>query len=268
MPCYPALALLIGSAMATESAWIRRGSRVLAVIAALAAISCLGIAYEVRNLPTPGDISNALSSHPSAYRLSLGHMLDLTFDSFAYLRLPLIVAAVAFLIGALGNLWGSGLRSVFLTAFMMILFFHAARLALVVFDPYMSSRPLAEAIRRSPPGQLIVNRHYYTYSSVFFYLNRDAPLLNGRRLNLEYGGGAPNAPDVFITDGQFRDRWLSSERCYLVADGKTIPAFEGLVGRENLNVVTVSGRKVVLTNQPFQGTTPVEAAETAAKPKL
>ena len=268
MPCYPALALLLGSAMATESEWIRRSSRVLGVIAAMAAIACLGIAYQVRNLPTPGDISNALSSHPSAYTLSLGHMLDLTFDSFAYLRLPLIVAAVAFLIGAFGNLRGSGLRNVFLTAFMMVLFFHAARLALVVFDPYLSSRPLAEAIRRSPPGQLIVNQHYYTYSSVFFYLNRNAPLLNGRRLNLEYGAGAPNAPEVFINDGQFRDRWLSSERCYLVTDVKTIPAFEGLAGRENLNVVTVSGGKVVLTNQPFPGTTPVEAAETGAKAKF
>ena len=34
-------------------------------------------------------------------------------------------------------------------ALMMVLFFHAARLALVVFDPYMSSRPLAEALLRS-----------------------------------------------------------------------------------------------------------------------
>lgn len=261
MPCYPALALLLGSAIATESAWIRRGSRVLGIIAAVAAFACLVIAYQVRNLPTPGDISHALSSHPSAYTLSLGHMLDLTFDSFAYLRLPLIVAAVAFLVGAFGNLRGSVLRNVFLTALMMVIFFHAARLALVAFDPYMSSRPLAEAIRKAPPGQLIVNRHYYTYSSVFFYLNRDAPLLNGRRLNLEYGAAAPNVPNVFMSDGQFRDRWLTSERCYLVADGSTIPAFERLVGRENLNVVTVSGGKVVLTNQPFPGTTPVELSE-------
>ena len=74
-------------------------------------------------------------------------------------------------------------------------------------------------------------------------------------------------PDVFISDEQFRDRWLSSGRCYLVADSKTIPAFEGLVGRENLNVVTVSGGKVVLTNQPFPGTAPVDAAEVAARPK-
>ena len=52
-----------------------------------------------RHIPTPGDISQALSSNPAAYKLSLGHMEDLTLKSFAYLRLPLALAAVAFFIG-------------------------------------------------------------------------------------------------------------------------------------------------------------------------
>ena len=70
--------------------WIHRGTRVLGGVSALAALTAIGIAFAVRKLPTPGDISSALSQHPSAYTLSLGHMLDLTFDSFAYLRLPLM----------------------------------------------------------------------------------------------------------------------------------------------------------------------------------
>lgn len=98
MPCYPALALLLGSAMAAEGAWIHRGTRALGGIAALAGLSAVVIAIAVRHLPTPGDISTALSRHPSAYTLSLGHMLDLTFDSFAYLRLPLWLAGAAFLL--------------------------------------------------------------------------------------------------------------------------------------------------------------------------
>ncbi len=89
-------------------------------------------------------------------------------------------------------------------AAMMVLFFHAARLALVVFDPYMSSRPLAEALMRAPPGKLIVDDQYYTFSSVFFYTNRRALLLNGRVNNLDYGSYAPDAPqDVFIDDRDF-----------------------------------------------------------------
>ena len=143
MPCYPALALLLGSAMAAEGTWIRRGTRVLGGITALAALTATAIVFAVRNLPTPGDISSALSQHPSAYTLSLGHMLDLTLDSFAYLRLPLCLAGAAFLVGAAGNLRWSGMRAFLASGLMMVLFFHAARLALVVFDPYLSSRPLA-----------------------------------------------------------------------------------------------------------------------------
>ncbi len=62
----------------------------------LRGLACLAILVAVRNVPTPGDISQALSRHPGAYTLSLGHMEDLTLESFAYLRLPLAIAAVAF----------------------------------------------------------------------------------------------------------------------------------------------------------------------------
>src|SRR5579862_8052470 len=91
MPCYPALALLLGSAMAMGGAWIRGGARLTAVIAGCAAIACLGLWFLVRNAPAPGDISQALNSRPGTYTLSLGHMGDLTLSSFAYLRVPLLV---------------------------------------------------------------------------------------------------------------------------------------------------------------------------------
>ena len=74
-------------------------------------------------------------------------MEDLTIDSFAYLRVPLLMAAGAFLIGAIGAFRSAGMRAFLSAAFMMVLFFHAARLAMVVFDPYLSSRPLAEALQ-------------------------------------------------------------------------------------------------------------------------
>jgi len=251
MPCYPALALLLGCAMATEDSWIRRGSRVLGVIAVLAAIACFAIAYQVRNVPTPGDISNALSSHPSAYTLSLGHMLDLTFDSFAYLRVPLLIAGVAFLVGAAGNLWGSSLRNFLLSAFMMILFFHAARLALVAFDPFLSSRPLAEAYRKAPPGTLILDHHYYTFSSVVFYTGVNPLLLNGKFHNLEYGAAAPGAPAVFPNDSEFISFWKSNQRYYLVGTNKAIRRAASLVGQDRIKTVALSGGKALVTNEPI-----------------
>ena len=253
MPCYPALALLLGSAMAMGGDYVRRGTRTLSIISAVAAAAAIAILIYVRHIPALGDISSALSSHPKAYSLSLGHMEDLTLQSFAYLRLPLFVAAIAFLIGALGTFRAIGQRAIIAAALMMILFFHAARLALVVFDPYLSSRPLANALLQSPEGALITEGHYYPFSSVFFYTGRDALLLNGRRLNLEYGACAPGAPNVFIDDSQFANYWMTPARYYLFADQKSLSRLQGLVLPKNLHVVAESGGKFLFTNQPLPG---------------
>jgi len=252
MPCYPALALLLGGAMAAGGDLIRRGTRVLSVVALLAAIATLGIFFAARNLPAPGDISQALSHHPSAYTLSLGHMMDLTFDSFAYLRLPLVVASIAFLLGAVGTFRWLGQRAFLAAALMMLIFFHAARLALVVFDPFLTSRPIAEALEHAPPGTLINHRNYYAFSSLTFYANRDALIYNGRYFNLEYGSYAPKARNVFIDDARFKELWNTPERYYLVAYAERVEDIEKVVGREALNVVVSSGGKFLFTNHPLQ----------------
>ena len=244
MPAYPALALLLGSAMAQSGAWIRNGTRAAAAIAAAALVVIAVILVAVWNLPAPGDIASALTQNPEVYTLSLGHMTDLTWQSFAYLRLPLVVAGIAFLVGMLG----AGKGRVLALAVMMVIFFHAARLALVVFDPYLGSRPLAEALLRAPAGRLIVDDQYYAFSSVFFYTNRKALLLNGRKMNLEYGSYAPGAPDVFIDDVEFRQLWSRPERYYLVATDPETGRLERLVGRENLHVAAHSGGKSLFTN--------------------
>jgi hypothetical protein len=250
MPCYPALALLLGSAMDLDSPWIRRGTRILAGVAGLAAVVAVGILFAVRNVPAPGDIAQALTRQ-ATYRLSLGHMQDLTLHSFAYLRLPLALAAVAFCIGGIGSLVWRGQRAFFSAAVMMILFFQAARLAMVDFDPYLSSRPLVDALERAPGGELIVNGHYYPFSSVFFYTNRSALLLNGRTKNLVYGSYAPGAPNVFIDDAQFREVWDGPQRNYLTAPEELLPHLNALVSGERLVVVARSGGKVLLTNEPL-----------------
>ncbi|HEY6944383.1 MAG TPA: glycosyltransferase family 39 protein [Candidatus Acidoferrum sp.] len=250
MPCYPALALLLGSAMATGGDWIRRGTRVLWVTVSLALVTLVGIFIAVRHLPTPGDISQALSHHPSAYTLSLGHMLDLTFDSFAYLRIPMVVASLALLVGAIGTFRWARQRAFLATTVMMVIFFHAARLALVVFDPFLGSRPLAQAILQAPEGTLINNRNYYEFSSITFYTNREALILNGRYFNLEYGANAPGAPNVFVEDVQFKQLWLEPQRYYLLAYAKALGDFEKLLGQDRLTVVASSGGKMVLTNHP------------------
>ena len=105
MPCYPALALLLGSAMATgdvlDTAW-NAGSG--CDRCACAAVITLTLFFLTRNLPAPGDISQALSQHPGAYKLSLGHMEDLTLASFAYLSATSSVSCNSLLPGGVGCL--------------------------------------------------------------------------------------------------------------------------------------------------------------------
>jgi 4-amino-4-deoxy-L-arabinose transferase-like glycosyltransferase len=241
MPAYPALALLLGCGIAqTKQTWL---PKIASVVAGVAAVVIFAILWSVRALPTPGDISVALNSNPDVYTLSLGHMTDLTLRAFAYLRLPLLVAGIAFAIGALGYR-----RPIVSFTIMMVLFFHAARLALVVFDPYMSSRALAETLNTAPPGKLIVDDQYYTFSSVFFYTNRRAYLLNGRVNNLEYGSYAPDAPkDVFISDADLKRLWSSPDRYYLVAEGPRLPKIAAILGAPPSRMAT-SGGKYLLTN--------------------
>jgi hypothetical protein len=179
-------------------------------------------------------------------------MEDLTFDSFAYLRMPLAVAAVAFFLGAFGTFRWLGQRAFLAAALMMVLFFHAARLALVVFDPFLTSRPIAELLQKSPQGILITAKPYYQFSSLLFYTNTSPLILNGRFNNLEYGSYAPGAPDVFIDDGKFKSLWAGKPRFYVVAYSTERPQLEALVGSESLHLVIESGGKLLFSNQPIE----------------
>jgi hypothetical protein len=137
---------------------------------------------------------------------------------------------------------------------MMVLFFHAARLALVVFDPYLASRPLAEALNHAPRGTLILDDQYYTFSSVAFYAEayhgQRVLLLNGRVNNLQYGSYAPDAPqDVFIDDAAFRTRWLSPDLHYICVEKPQVARLEKLVGRAALHTLIESGGKYVFSNR-------------------
>ena len=250
--CAP-LALLAGSVLSRGGRSVRACTYALLATCTILFAVLLFLLLLVWRVPAPGDISQALTQHPELYTHSLGHIWDLTLNAFAYLKLPLGLAALAFggcavaLAFWRNNVW----RTVFAIAISMIIFFQAARIALVRFDNYLGSYPLAERLQQSPPGELIEADAYYAFSSVFFYANRTALLLNGRMNNLEYGSYAPDAPQVFIDDNKFASLWQQESRWYLLAYGTDMPHLEQLVGHENLHVVAENGGNYLLTNRPL-----------------
>ncbi|HLN04136.1 MAG TPA: glycosyltransferase family 39 protein [Bryobacteraceae bacterium] len=249
LPLYPAAALLLGGGMALEGSYISIGGRIVAVIASLGAVVIAATLILTRNLPAPGDISVALMRHPGAYKLSLGHLQDLTLSACAYLRLPLVLAGIACVIGASGAWRLRGERAFLAIAVMMVLFFQAARLALVVFDPYLSSRPLAEALNRLPKGELIEEGDYNSLSSIFFYHEDKTLILNGRFFVLEYGSYAPDAPNVFINDSDFLQLWGRQARCYLVTSARKAARIKTLAQGLPLFEIASAGGKIILSNQ-------------------
>lgn len=253
MPIYPAMALLVGSTLVSERSWCRRGTRVLLALFTLLFVVLAAVLLRVWPEPAPGSIAGALTQHPDLYTLSLGHVRDLTLHAFAYLKLPLAVAAVAFGAGALGLVAARTQvrRTVLVLTASMIVFFQAARIALVRFEDYLGSYPLARSLELNPPGSLIEGDAYYAFSSVFFYTNRTALLLNGRINNLEYGSYAPGAPDVFINDARFVSLWMEPARFYLLTYGTDVPHLEQLVGPSRLHVVKENAGNYLLTNRPL-----------------
>lgn len=252
MPAYPAFAILIGSAMAESSRRTFRWSMwTVGAVAAAAFAAIAGLLWASRSYPAPGDIAQALASNPDAYTLSMGHMGDLTIRSFAYLRLPLVIAGAATLLGALSAFALRGRRAALALAIMMVLFYQAARIALIAFDPYLGSYQLSDALNKAPRGRLIVDNPYYEFSSIFFYTNRAALILNGRKNNLEYGSYAPGAAQVFIGDADFIERWKSSARWYVASEDIRVAHLRDLVGAAALLPVAHAGGKTIYTNLPL-----------------
>jgi 4-amino-4-deoxy-L-arabinose transferase-like glycosyltransferase len=251
MPIYPALALLVASVLSNGGRWVRTGTYALLATFTILFVVLSVVLLSVWRLSAPGDIYQALTQHPELYTLSLGHIRDLTLSAFAYLKLPLGLAALAFGGCALGLVFSRNniRRTVLVVAAGMIVFYQAARVALIRFDSDLGSYPLAQRLQQSPQGQLIEADSYYAFSSVFFYSNRTALLLNGRYNNLEYGSYAPGAPDIFIDDYKFVSLWTGEARWYLLTYGTDMPHLEQLVGRTNLHVVAENAGNYLLTNR-------------------
>ena len=249
LPMYGPAMLLLASAASQAPRRLFIACRFAAAIFALALVVGVAVLVLAGEAPPGGDIARSLESNPEAYTLALGHFQDLTLASFAYLRGPLCVAVAAAALGAVGGWFLGGSRATLALACASVLVLHAAHSAMATFDPYLSSRPIADAYLASPPGTLILDDQYYAFSSVAYYADRQVLLLNGRRNNIEYGSNAPGAPDVFIDDRELESLWRRDEPTYLVTHAGNRQRFEALLGKRSAHAVAERGGKLLLSNR-------------------
>src|SRR5579871_1117743 len=161
-PAYLPLLILIAAALTraedtyeedkSAHRWITVAHATLTVIGVAAASALAYGLWTSRNLPFVPDIGDLLAHRGVGdYTLSMSHFFDLTGPSFAALRLPAALAAFAFAVGpAVAWLLRSKRRHLAATtaiALTSTVFLIAAHIALVRFEPMLSSQDLAEKIQ-------------------------------------------------------------------------------------------------------------------------
>ncbi len=257
---WPALAMLLGIGLARAEEegkrWLEYIQGGLALIGAILAGVLITMLVVSAKVQVHGDISSLLEQHENDfYRVSMAHMMDLTPQAFAVLRLPAAMAAVAFLIG-LGMAWWfrrakEPVAATATIAATMTLFFFAANIALGVFGPYLSSKPLVEKVQAEIKSEdvLAIYGEFDASSSVGFYANRRLLIWNGRYNNLLPGSNYPDAPQIFYKDAEFLPIWQGPQRVFLFVPSEKRPDAAKWLPLNGTFLMAESGGKAVYSNR-------------------
>jgi 4-amino-4-deoxy-L-arabinose transferase-like glycosyltransferase len=202
--------------------WLRISAAVVAASGVAAGITLLTMLWQSRHLPFEPDIGNVLAKHDMATdTLSTSHMLDLSYASFAALRLPAVLAAIALLTAPAAS-WLLRLRrrhyaATWALGLGMTVFLVAAHIALARFGPYLSSKNLAQTIaaQAKPGDRVMIYGDQAFGSSLLFYLQRPIELVEGRTTSMWFGSTFPDAPQIFLTDSDLLRDWHGAGRIFL-----------------------------------------------------
>jgi 4-amino-4-deoxy-L-arabinose transferase-like glycosyltransferase len=263
-PAYPPVCLLLGASLASaeeRTNWNRYLTWMSGAIAAIALVAAavLGtLVWLSRSIAATGDLSSWLDKAPAdaeQYTLSLGHFSDLTANAFAELRWPAIGAALVLGIGFLVAFRFRKQRQHELatgaTVVSMGLLFVCANIAQGYFDPVLSSRVLADEIKRrwEPSSRIVFNGEYPGGSSIGFYTGQPILLLNGRVTGLEFGSRYPDAPPVFLEKQDLMRLWKSADRIFLFTEDSKKESLLNMMGSP-VFVAAQRGGKSLLMNKP------------------
>ena len=265
LPAYLPLLMLVADGMArcersdtrdgVRKGWLRISSGTLGVVGVAAAIVLLTLLWESRHLPFEPDIGNVLAKHNmDTDTLSTSHMLDLSYESFAALRLPAALAVVTLLIAPplafRLRIQRRHYASTWATALGMALFLVAAHIALGRFGPYLSSRDLAQKIaaQERPGDSVMIYGDQAFGSSLLFYLHTPIKLVEGRTTSMWFGSTFPDAPQIYLTNADLQRDWSGSNRIFLFVPPHLKAKVDALL--PNRIVVAEESGKYVYSNRP------------------
>jgi 4-amino-4-deoxy-L-arabinose transferase-like glycosyltransferase len=253
--------------------WITVGHAAFAVLGvAIFAALAYGL-WTSRHEAFVPDIGDLLAHRGVGdYTLSMSHLFDLTGPSFAALRLPAALAALAFAAGpALAWLLRQQRRHLAATSMIALtsaVFLIAAHIALVRFEPMLSSQDLAEKIQELEDDHVISrNNDVLLYgdqaygSSIPFYLGEDVELVEGRSTSMLFGSTFPDAPHIFLSDADLLAVWGKGERKILFVPLEKRADVDKLLGSHQVLLEETSG-KALLTDRPLDRLPPNDPVHT------
>jgi 4-amino-4-deoxy-L-arabinose transferase-like glycosyltransferase len=233
-PAYLPLLLLLADALARDEEqesgrrYLLSSSGAISIVGLLAGGALLAGLWSSRHMAYAPDIGTVLARHNMAQdTLSMSHALDLSAESFAALRLPAILAVLALMLAPLLvlilRLRRRPYQATWALGAGMVLLLFAAHIALARFGPYLSSKALAQAIaaREKPGDEVMIYGDQAFGSSLLFYLRRPIELVNGRTTSMWFGSTFPDAPKIFLTDGDMLQKWNGRRRVFLF-----VPAYD------------------------------------------
>ena len=246
----------------TSRRWITLAHAALTLLGfTISATLAYGL-WTSRHLAFVPDIGDLLAHRGVGdYTLAMSHLFDLTGPSFAALRLPAMLAALAFAFGPL-IAWllrqqRHHLASTSAIALTSSIFLIAAHIALVRFGPMLSSANLAVKIEQlkqdsliDPDSQLILYGDQTYGSSIAFYLGEQPLLVNGRTTSMIFGSTFPDAPPVFLTNSDLLKIWGNGKRKLLFVPLEQASQAERLLGSHKVPLMESSG-KTLYTDRPL-----------------
>jgi 4-amino-4-deoxy-L-arabinose transferase-like glycosyltransferase len=265
-PAYLPLLLLLADGVAqceraecgdgVRAGWLTTSSGGLAMIGIAASVTLVVGLWQSRNLPFEADIGNVLGKQDlNAYTLSTSHILDLSYASFAALRLPAALAAMVLLVAPLTSFILRVFRRHYSATWVlgagMAVFLVAAHIALGRFGPYLSSKELAREIaaRARPEDQVMIYGDQAFGSSLLFYLRRPVDLVEGRTTSMWFGSTFADAPKIYLSDADLQRDWAGGRRVFLFVPPHEKARVEGLLPATSVFVVAEASGKYVYSNQ-------------------